>query len=316
MNHSQLSTSSLLIIGDLMLDKYLWGKVERISPEAPVPIVNIMYETVTLGGAGNVAHNLSSLGASSKILALVGQDNTALTLKEHLNHNSVNYYLIEGNNPSICKTRVLGGQQQMLRLDYEKVEKLSDSDADLVLEEVAKDIDKYQVVIISDYGKGFITPNLMKGVLKHCNDFDKKLIIDPKGSDWGKYAGAYIITPNLKELGDVLNRKIDNTDEVVIEAAKEVIAKYDFEYILVTRSEKGMTLVNHKEIFHVDTVAQEVFDVSGAGDTVVAVLGLGISSGYSMQEAVRLANFAAGVVVGKVGTSTVSLSELELFFNK
>ncbi len=310
MNIPDFAGTKVLVLGDVMLDQYYSGRVSRISPEAPVPIVKVEESFFAPGGAANVALNISSLGAVPYLIGTAGCDRNGKTLSSILRKKGVLHNFISTDSPTITKMRVIGEHQQIVRLDFE------DSDAQppdflgqasLLIE---KNIGGAGVVIISDYLKGFCTEGLCRSAIDSARRFNRHVIIDPKGNDWNKYSGAFIVSPNLKELREICSAEIRNEDSEIEDFARGILKKYSIENILVTRSEKGMSLIMKKGSFHIQTEAREVFDVSGAGDTVIATLALGIAAGMDLQSAVRLSNKAAGIVVGKFGTAPIEKEEL------
>lgn len=304
------SKLNILVIGDIMLDKYFFGKVKRISPEAPVPVVNVTKQFSTLGGASNVANNIVSLGANVCLCGLVGKDLHADELLEITKAKGIETELISTNSPTITKSRIIGEKQQIVRLDFEEKLSISEEEELIFIEKLKERISKSDIIIISDYAKGLITESLCSKIIEYSNSINKKVVIDPKGKDWNKYKGSWIITPNVKELSDICDQEIDNEDSIISEAAIETINKYNLTQLLVTRSEKGMSLFNSKESTHIPTHSEEVFDVSGAGDTVVATLSLATALGIDTKEAIHLANIASGLVIKKMGTATISIQEL------
>lgn len=307
--------AKVLIVGDVMLDRYHFGTVSRISPEAPVPVVNVKKMTHTLGGAGNVANNISHLQAGAVLVGGCGKDSDAHTLKTMLDSINTSYRFIETNSPTTTKLRVIGDKQQIVRLDFEDVVPLRGEYAEQAADTLAKQIEGCCSVVISDYGKGFCTFEICEEIIRLAGKKGLPVIVDPKGSDWRKYAGATTITPNVKELGEAVGRNVENTDEDVVLAARDVIERTRVDYLVVTRSEKGISIIHKNEHMHIPTEAREVFDVSGAGDTVVASLALCLGKGFDISEAVKVANKAAGIVVSKVGTAPVLLSELNGSFD-
>ena len=301
----------VLVVGDAMLDKYYFGEVTRISPEAPVPINKVVEVRETLGGAANVAHNLSLLGCQTSIAARIGNENHGETLIRKLNSRNIDSAcVIKTFLPTTTKIRIISGHQQMLRLDFEDTAALEGTDAEKFLSGISARLKDFDAVIISDYGKGVCTEKVCGEIISESRRLGKFVIIDPKGNDWKKYSGANFITPNLKELNDILPKKISNTDSEVEAVAESVIAEFNLQGLVVTRSAAGLTLIDGKNISHIKAKAQEVFDVSGAGDTVISVFALALAGGLDSEEAAYLANTAAGVVVAKVGTYAVSRAEL------
>jgi len=309
------SGANVLIIGDVMLDKYHFGTVSRISPEAPVPVVNVKKMTQTLGGAGNVANNISHLQAGASIVASCGRDADAHTLKNMLDDINTHYTFIDTDSPTTTKMRVIGDKQQIVRLDFEEITLMKDKLAEKAIKAIKAELEKCCAVVISDYGKGFCTFEVCEEIIRVANNMNLPIIVDPKGNDWRKYAGATTITPNVKELSEAVGRNVDNIDEEVVLAAREIIERTRVEYLVVTRSEKGISIIWKSEHMHIPTEAREVFDVSGAGDTVVASLALCLGKGFEISEAVKVANKAAGIVVSKMGTAPVLLSELNGSFD-
>ena len=305
------SKVSILVVGDLMLDKYYFGDVNRISPEAPVPVVKVNHEKYTLGGAGNVVNNIVNLGAKAFVIGIVGKDPNKLVIKQLLDEKRVNYYFLERDLPTTTKIRIIGEHQQMLRVDFEEIKPLEYEELDNVKQYILSLINKVDCLIISDYGKGMITFELSQFIIKRAKEKKLPVIVDPKGIDWNKYIGATIVTPNLRELSNLLSRKVKNEDKEVENFGQEVREKYGLTYLLVTRSEKGMSLITENEVYHIRSEAKEVYDVSGAGDTVVATLATAISAGINILDAVKIANTAAGIVVGKMGTAPITLDELK-----
>jgi D-beta-D-heptose 7-phosphate kinase/D-beta-D-heptose 1-phosphate adenosyltransferase len=304
------SSCRILVVGDVMLDKYYIGKVERISPEAPVPVVNVTSEESRLGGAANVAHNVSSLGGKALLRGVVGRDLPGRELERLAARERIQATLVKTARPTIVKARVIGGRQQIVRVDYEQKIALEAPVARHLQEEAASGMEGADVVVISDYGKGVISSDLCAFLIELARRRQLPVIVDPKGTAWDKYRGASWVTPNLKELGDVAGRPVGNDDQSVEEAGKEVLHRHGPHRLLVTRSEQGMSLISNDHVLHIPTRSREVFDVSGAGDTVVATLALALAAGASDAEAIQTANKAAGIVVGKMGTATLSLDEL------
>ena len=304
-------TPNILVIGDLMIDHYLWGSCERISPEAPVQIVDIKNETTVLGGAGNVINNLVTLGAKVSVSSVIGRDDNGLELIEMLKSIDVDTTKIlqhEGRKTS-KKSRVIASSQQVLRYDKESKEFISKDDADEILNSLSDFICSYDAVILSDYGKGVLSDELCEGVIRLCKKNSIKVLVDPKGSDYAKYRGAYLLTPNKKEA--ILATGINIKDK---DSLKNALLKLkedcDLAISMITLSEDGIaTFKDEMKLF--PTVAKEVFDVTGAGDTVIASIAFALSADKSIEEAAAFANLAAGVVVGKIGSATVTLDEIE-----
>ena len=301
-----LSPLKILVAGDLMLDRYWFGDVSRISPEAPVPVVKIGKVEERLGGAGNVARNVSSIGSKCTLVSVSGLDDAAAKIDYLLETDRIKNQIIKDPNvTTTIKLRVIGRQQQLIRLDFE--DKPNDEVLKQSFSRFVSEVSKSDAVILSDYGKGGLTD--ITEMINICNGSGKPVIVDPKGSDFLRYKGATIITPNREEL--YMATGIKETDADLSKKMDKLCQELDLSAVLLTRSEKGMTLFqNNGERFHVPALAQEVYDVSGAGDTVIAILGVMIANGDPLQEAVQWANKAAGLVVAKLGTAVVSVDEL------
>ena len=316
----------ILVLGDLILDEYIWGDVQRISPEAPVPVVWARRRSYTLGGAANVANNIKCLGAYVNVCGVVGKDKNKDFLLLELRRQGIprEGILSVNRRHTTVKTRIIAGHQQVTRLDWEHTGPLSQGTNARLYEFVKKNINKFQAVIIEDYGKGVINPWLTKMVIDLAKQKNRIVTVDPKQEHFPYYAGTTCITPNRKEAESaVRNLKIQdttntfrvNTDRLITDrdlkrAGKELLRYLKLDSLLITLGEEGMYLFERRQITHIPTQAQEVFDVSGAGDTVVANFALSLACGASKLEAARIANFAAGIVVSKIGTATVSRKEL------
>ena len=311
MNELNFSDCRILIVGDIMLDKYYMGSVDRISPEAPVPVVNIKTEDSRLGGASNVANNISSLGAQVTLCGSVGHDFFGKEIERMAKQRNIALHLQRSSYPTITKVRIIGGKQQIVRLDYEEKIDLSEDEKQDVKTTVGKLLSDHDLLVISDYGKGFVSDELCRGLISVAHTQKKSVIVDPKGKNWDKYTGADIITPNVKELSDIAGYTVFNKDEDIEKAALAIIREKKLNSLLVTRSEKGMSLINETQHIHIPTHSEEVFDVSGAGDTVVATLSICLAAQMDIAEAMKIANIAAGVVVKKIGTATLSIRELQ-----
>lgn len=306
-----ISTCKVLVVGDVMLDKYYFGEVTRISPEAPVPIAHVLEVKETLGGAANVVHNLALLGAQTSIIGQVGADNHGEIFLSKLKKLGVDYSgVIETSKPTTTKIRVISGHQQMIRLDFEDSNELDSAATDKLFKNFTAQLSNVDAVIISDYGKGVCTKKICREIISACRAQKKFVVVDPKGDNWQKYFDASFITPNLKELNAVLPKKISNVDVQIEESARKIIDEFNLRGLLVTRSAAGLSLIDGEKISHIKARAQEVFDVSGAGDTVIAVFALALAGKIDSEAAAYLANVAAGVVVAKVGTYAVSREEL------
>jgi D-beta-D-heptose 7-phosphate kinase/D-beta-D-heptose 1-phosphate adenosyltransferase len=299
------SKANVLVIGDLMLDQYWHGGTSRISPEAPVPVVKVEQSEYRPGGAANVALNIAALGAKVRLVGLVGEDAAAMTLSQQMHQAGVAcHFLSVKGSSTITKLRVISRHQQMIRLDFEDgFAEFKTKDLDAL---VASHLSDVNLVILSDYAKGCLRDT--QPLIALAKQKGIPVLVDPKGDDFAKYTGATLLTPNESELKQVVGSW---GDEVAFcEKAQTLRTRCKFENLLVTRSEKGMALFSNETQLHIPTQAKEVFDVTGAGDTVIGTLGAALASGMSLEYSVRLSNAAAGVVVGKVGTATVSASEL------
>ena len=304
---SQFNNAKVLVLGDVMLDRYWFGSTNRISPEAPVPVVKVQENEDRAGGAANVAMNIASLNVPVTLHGLVGNDDAGRALDKLLSeHRIQNQCVAVDSHPTITKLRILSRHQQLLRLDFE--EGFHNLDCQALLAKLAAEVTAYGALILSDYGKG--TLDTVQQMIQIARQANVPVLIDPKGTDFERYRGATLLTPNMSEFEAVAGHCNDE-DEIVAKGLK-MIADFDLSALLITRSEKGMTLLRpNQDPFHLPTQAKEVYDVTGAGDTVISVLATAIADGRSLEEACYLANAAAGVVVGKLGTSTVSPSELE-----
>lgn len=301
----KLSQVRLLVVGDVMLDRYWFGEVSRISPEAPVPVVKVERMEERLGGAANVARNAVSLGAQTTLLSVVGDDDAGRVLARLLADGGIAADLqIDSEIDTTVKLRVIGRQQQLLRIDFETAPSHEVLDAKLA--EYERRLADCDIVILSDYGKGGLTH--ITEMIRLARLAAKPVLVDPKGDEWDKYAGATVITPNRSELRDVVGRW--SSEQMLFDKAEKLRGELGLEALLVTRSEEGMTLFADGQTFHQAAQAREVFDVSGAGDTVIATLAVMLAAGAEWAEAIRIANIAAGIVVGKLGTAVVTRDEI------
>jgi D-beta-D-heptose 7-phosphate kinase/D-beta-D-heptose 1-phosphate adenosyltransferase len=309
------ASKRLLVVGDVMLDKYIWGEVGRISPEAPVPIVRATHQSRQPGGAANVAMNLSRLGAQATVVGFTGGDEDEGLLTECLRAEGIAQgFVVSAGFPTITKQRIVGGRQQMLRLDSERVGTRPQEDYDRLVAAVVAHLPGKHAVVLSDYAKGALTPEVCQAVIKEARRLSIPVLVDPKSPDFSRYRGATTICPNLGELsaaGRLASAGVEAPDlERLLSAAEAMVTTFDLEFLTATLSEKGIALVRPGNRFVAPAVARQVFDVSGAGDTVIAVLALCLASSLSPETAVQLANIAAGIVVGKVGTVPVEKHEL------
>lgn len=306
----QGKSPKLLVIGDLMIDHYLWGSCERISPEAPVQVINIDNESTVLGGSGNVINNLKALGAQVDVISVIGGCETSDELKILLNDINVNskYLITQKDRITSKKSRIIAAQQQVVRYDRESTDEISTKSQTIILNTFKKIITNYDAVLLSDYGKGVLTSDLTQSLIAITNDNNKKVLIDPKGLDYSKYKGAYLLTPNKKEASEATQINVHD-DATLTQAITQLKTQCDLDVSLITLSEQGVAIFDDKLRTH-PTVAREVFDVTGAGDTVLASLGFALSCGLDIDNSVEFANLAAGVVVGKIGSATATLNEI------
>jgi rfaE bifunctional protein kinase chain/domain len=301
----QLKRTQVLVVGDVMLDRYWYGAVDRISPEAPVPVVRVTREEERLGGCGNVAFNVVSLGAQASLLSVVGDDDNGQRVRRLLDASGIQTHL--GSDPQLqttVKLRIIGRQQQLLRADFE-----SEPRSEVLASQTRQFhtlLSQHQAVLFSDYGKGGLSH--IADMIAAARAAKLPVLIDPKGSDYSRYAGATVITPNRAELQQVIGRWHDEAH--LLQMAQALRQDLKLDALLLTRSEEGMSLFDAQGVLHVPAVAREVFDVTGAGDTVIATLASLMGAGMSMREALPWANKAGGIVVGKFGTASVNFQEL------
>jgi len=299
------SSSRVMVVGDVMLDRYWFGDVQRISPEAPVPIVRVKSQEERLGGAANVALNLSSLGVATPLLGIVGDDDAGKQVELLLRSSGIESFLVTDESvPTTVKLRVIGRQQQLLRVDFEEMPEPSAlADKFSAFQE---QLANASVLVLSDYGKGAL--GRVEQLIEAGVAAKVPIVVDPKGDDYQRYTGATLLTPNRAELREVVGKWRDEAD--LIQRAQVLREGLGLTYLLLTRSEEGMTLFSADEVFSVEAQAREVFDVSGAGDTVVALMAAALAAGQPIRDAVALANRAGSIVVGKLGTATVTPQEL------
>ena len=301
---------TILVIGDLMLDKFIFGSVERISPEAPVPVVKLEKEEQMLGGSGNVIRNLSNLGIKTSLCSAVGKDLAGDLLINQLTKKGtdISNVLSLKNIRTTEKMRIVANRQQIARVDWD----INDSEVDFnddLIKSIATYIKEVDGVIISDYAKGICSDVLLKKVIRTSNESNIPIFVDPKGSNWEKYQNANLITPNIKEAEVILGEKLE-TDEDFEMAGEKICSTFDIEACLITRGGDGMSFYCKNNIFHLKSEAKEIFDVSGAGDTVISAMAAGLIMDLSYKQASELSNHAAGIVVGHIGTSAITINEL------
>lgn len=307
------SRVKVLIVGDVMLDRYWWGSVSRISPEAPVPVVKLERTSVAAGGAANVAANVVGLGAETFLVGLIGTDAEAKNLSELLSDSKISpdYLIPLKTRQTSVKTRIIAHSQQVVRVDDENIAPISVFEAESIFPRIEKLFAESDIVIVSDYAKGFLTENFLSRLITKCSSEKKKILVDPKGKDYSKYKSATLLTPNRKEATEACGFE-DFEDDVVERAGKTLLEKFSTDSVLITEGEKGMTLFqNDGKIYSFEALARNVYDVTGAGDTVIATLAVAIGAGLNFFEAARIANIAAGLVVEQIGTTAISLKMLE-----
>ena len=312
MNIKKFKECRILVVGDLMIDEYLWGEVDRISPEAPVQVVAVKDKELTLGGSGNVVNNLAALGAKVSAVGVIGPGSNGRLLKDKFDDLGVNTdgVITDPDRFTTRKTRIIASSQHVIRIDYETKKDVSEKTLKALITCITKKIGSSDVVLISDYAKGVITPDLLSHIVTKAKQHKKISVVDPKGLEFEKYSGVTLLTPNKKEAGAAAGIEMNSESDLIL-AAQKIMDSTKIESLLITCGKDGMILFEHDaEPFKIHAEARQVFDVSGAGDTVLAVLGLAAASGASFRDAATLANTAAGIVVGKVGTATVSPGEL------
>ncbi|HMS39961.1 MAG TPA: D-glycero-beta-D-manno-heptose-7-phosphate kinase [Pyrinomonadaceae bacterium] len=303
----------VLVVGDVMLDRYFWGKVSRISPEAPVPIVNVEKTTSVLGGAANVAANIAGLGAKPFLFSICGIDIESEKFRDLLEKKQISFELIQfENRRTTTKTRIIAHHQHVARIDEETRQFISENETDAVLQKLLPLLEDFQVIVISDYAKGFLTENLLLRLITMCASSNKIILVDPKGKNFSKYKGASILTPNLKEAAEASG--FDEIEkDLISKAGNKILHETELEAILITQGEKGMTLLQKNgEKHYLEAMTRNVFDVTGAGDTVIATFTVAVAAGVSFVESAKLANIAAGLVVREVGTTAIEIEKLKV----
>ena len=310
---SKFSNVKIAILGDVMLDQYWWGTVERISPEAPVPVVRLTKETVVPGGAANVAMNVVGLGARPTLIGCIGNDIAAEQLKKHLRSAKMDCdsLVIANDRPTSLKTRVVAHNQHVVRVDCESREVIDTEAEKTITKSLAEKLKDADLLIISDYAKGTLTPTVLSSAIEAARSREIEVLVDPKGKDYSKYRGATMLTPNRREAAEACSLD-EHLNDVVSQAGQRLIDDLDLKAIVITEGEKGMTLFQRLlDPRSYSAEAHEIFDVTGAGDTVIATLGVAMAAGLTLEDSVRLANTAASLVVEQVGTTSVSIEQLE-----
>ncbi|MEO3407310.1 D-glycero-beta-D-manno-heptose-7-phosphate kinase [Mucilaginibacter sp. CAU 1740] len=302
----------ILVIGDLMIDRYIYGNSSRLSPEAPVPIVNIQNESITLGGAANVIQNLVSLGANVNVAGIIGNDNAGIQLIEHLEIDFLDTDLIvkDSTRVTTLKTRIMVGNHQLVRLDNEVTHPMAVELENELIEKIDDAVREADIVVLSDYNKGLLTESFTSRVIALATLYEKKVIVDPKGLDYRKYKGAFLIKPNRKELAEASKSENINSIEKLKNAASVIFDQTDVPYMVVTLSEQGMVLLSPDTHVELPVKATEVFDVTGAGDTVISCIAYFVSLGMDLEDACELANHAAAIVIRRLGAVTTTVEEI------
>lgn len=311
---AQMGKTKILVIGDIMLDRFIYGTADRISPESPVPVLSISHDDIMLGGAGNTLSNLIHLGVEGHVISIIGDDQNGTDLinqAEQLNINTANLIKTD-ERPTITKTRFLAGHQQLLRSDFESKAPLSQKTITQIVTTIQNTAPSMDAIIISDYGKGTLSHDIISTILSTAKQHKLPIFIDPKGTDYSIYRGANFITPNKKELSEATNNMPTETDQDIISAAQFLIDTHDITCVIATRSQDGISIIEkNKDPIHIKSAVNiEVFDVSGAGDTVIATIAAAYAAGATIEEATNIANIAGSIVVTKVGTAPIRASEL------
>lgn len=307
------SRKTVLVVGDVMSDEYIWGKVTRISPEAPIPVVQVTGETHRPGGAANVAHNLHILGAKVNLVGIIGADLVGKRLNSLLHEKGIDTrgLVVDRDRPTVQKTRVMAQHQQVVRIDRERQAEISGAVFKQILDHCQALIREVDAVLLSDYAKGLFTPKLVAEVVGLARQHKKIITVDPKPTNIQSFKGVTLIKPNQHE-AEVAAGLAITSPESLTAVSKKLSELLDCDAVLISRGEEGMSLYEKSgEMYHAPTVAKEVFDVSGAGDTVISTVTLALAAGGSFKEAAKLANYAAGIVVGEVGVATVTTTEIE-----
>jgi rfaE bifunctional protein kinase chain/domain len=308
--------TTLLVVGDIMIDEFIWGTVSRISPEAPVPVVAVTHDDLLLGGAANVVHNVHSLGGRVLLAGLIGDDLMGEKIKDLLSEQGINRggLVVEASRPTTVKTRIIAHSQQVVRFDRESRDPISTQSQEQLIDYIDTHWGRVDGVIIADYGKGLIIPDLMDFIMNKKRSDGKLVAVDPKVNNFAFYKGATILTPNRYEAEAAAGKEIRD-EASLMEVGNQLLERFASQAILITRGEEGMALFERDGLVTaIPTVAKEVYDVTGAGDTVISALTLTLAAGSTFPEAAVLANYAAGIVVGKVGTATVTPEELKKAF--
>jgi len=309
---SRFSKVKILVVGDIMMDRFIWGKVSRISPEAPVPVVAVEKETFLLGGAANVVNNINSLGGKVSLCGVVGDDEMGEKIIKELTEMRIGLHgtFVEEGRQTTTKTRIIAHHQQLVRIDRETADHPRISTSRILSEFLKKNIENFDGIILSDYGKGLLTKELIRATIRRVREIKKFIMVDPKLKNFFYYKGATVVTPNVAEASAASGILINDLSSLK-RAGRRLLKKLGCDVLVITRGEEGIAIFEpHQEPFLVPTVAKEVYDVTGAGDTVIGTMALALGTGARVIEAAKLANYAAGIVVGKIGTATVNRTEL------
>lgn len=312
-----MRNSSVAVIGDIMLDRYIWGQVERISPEAPVPVVAVERTNARPGGAANVAWNLFTLGSETRLVGLVGRDQQAREVKKIIEENGIptDFLVTDGGRVTTEKIRIVAHSQQVVRADFESNAEIGGRARGRLLAAAERAVSGASAVVVSDYGKGVVSGPVMDLLRERCGATGVPVLVDPKEGHFSLYRGAYAITPNKNEAGGFYNERI-RSEEDLERVGRSLLRDLEARFVLITRGEDGMTLFEAgRASYHVPTRASEVYDVTGAGDTVISVLAAAVAAGASITDAIELANAAAGVVIREIGTAAVTADELVAAFH-
>jgi rfaE bifunctional protein kinase chain/domain len=312
-----LSSRKILVIGDIMLDRYVRGDVNRISPEAPVPVLRVTEESSLLGGAANVANNLASMGVDTHVMAVIGSDTGGSHLTELMEARGIDTQLINASplRSTTIKTRIVAGQQQIVRVDREDIQPMQDSETDQLLENLEKHWCNYDACILSDYGKGMLSPEFLDGIRALQKAKPRIVAVDPKHRDFSRYQGFSICTPNRMEAETALGTEF-TSKEILVKKGHELRESLGIEALLITLGSQGMVLFTDQPPLWVNTEAREVFDVTGAGDTVISILATGLCLGLDYAKAAKLANYGAGLVVAKLGAATLDRKDLQWIYSQ
>jgi len=310
--HLNSRKPNILVIGDLMLDHYILGSATRLSPEAPVPVVNVHRENKIIGGAANVASNLVELGANVQLAGITGQDSAGEDIRTLLAQKGIDTNLVfeDTSRTTTIKTRVIASNHQIVRIDKEDTHEISQAFEKAFLKDLLSHIESADVVVLSDYNKGLLTTSLSLNIIETCNSLSKRIIVDPKGLDYAKYTGAFIIKPNRKELAEAAKTEKIHTREELIAAAGIILENTRASFLIVTLSEGGIAILTPGECQILPVVATDVYDVTGAGDTVMATLSYCLALDFSIEEACRISNYAASIVIKQIGSATTTIEQI------